>query len=81
MYNVHFYTGMKLRGKDKGKPLEAKASGTCCLSNPFHFIHPSIRCLRWQEEVGRFWAKSSRHVLSLQTIIPGVDMMRDYFSL
>merc|ERR1711934_1200423 len=38
-----------------------------------------LRCLRWQEEVGRFWAKSSRHVLSLQTIIPGVDMMRDYF--
>ena len=24
------YSGMKLRGKDKGKPLEAKASGTFC---------------------------------------------------
>ena len=76
-----FTQAWNCEARTRASPWKQRPQVLVVLSNPFHFIHPSIRCLRWQEEVGRFWAKSSRHVLSLQTIIPGVDMMRDYFSL
>ena len=61
---------MKLRGKDKGKPLEAKASGAWKVFD----LNPSLNCpfpTRWQEEVGRFWAKSDIIAMSscLQTIM------------
>ena len=60
-----YCSGMKLRGKDKGKPLEAKASGDHNLNfnqltyNCLYLIGLQylIFSLRWQEEVGRSWAK------------------------
>ena len=73
---------MKLRGKDKGKPLEAKASGSdfFCLIQDLSFQLPSIR---WQEEVERFWANLTIVAMSspCKLSFPVLTDMCDYFFL